>query len=66
MTHAPKNPVVVAQVLALVTRELHRASSRSDLKDRLANLGFGYKETPNGRIITTVPHGIEIAAFPLG
>jgi len=64
MTHTTCNPIVIADVMSLVTSEIQSATSERDLKSRLANLGYGYKDTPSGRKLTTLPHGIEIGALP--
>ncbi|MEM9580290.1 MAG: hypothetical protein AAF891_06355 [Pseudomonadota bacterium] len=64
MTHLTKNPLIVADVLALVTPEFTRAKSLLDLKHRLARIGYGYSETPDGPMLTTLPHGVTIAPLP--
>lgn len=64
MTYQDCNPITVAQILALVSPEIERATSRHDLKTRLAQFGYGFRDTENGRVLTTLPHGVELARFP--
>ena len=64
MTYQSSDPFTVARVLDLVMPELRNVRSKSELKKRLAKLGYGFRDTMRGRILTTAPHGVEIAPMP--
>lgn len=64
MTYHSSNVFIAQQALALIGPELQRATSDSDLQKRLARLGYKYRDTPQGRMLATLPHGIEIAPIP--
>lgn len=64
MTHQMSNALIVAQILALVGPEVRRAKSEDDLRSRLARFGYGYRESRRGRMLTTMPHGVDIAPIP--
>lgn len=64
MTYHQTNPMMIAQVMALVTPDLNVAKSAEDLKQRLARFGYGMRDTLKGRVLTTLPHGLEIAPLP--
>ncbi len=64
MTYHAADPITISRILDLVRPELGKVTSRDDLKRRLARLGFGFRETRRGRMLTTMPHGVEIAPMP--
>lgn len=64
MTHIQANPLILSQIMAFVAPELRRASSDLDLSERLARMGYGFRDTSRGRVLTTLPHGVEIAQLP--
>jgi hypothetical protein len=64
MTYHSSDPLTVARILDLVRPELKKVVSKEDLTRRLAKMGYGYSDTRRGRMLTTVPHGIEIAPMP--
>ena len=64
MTHQASNALIVAQVLALVGPVVRRAQSDDDLRARLARIGYGYRDSRRGRMLTTMPHGVDIAPIP--
>ncbi|WP_134643103.1 hypothetical protein [Pseudaestuariivita atlantica] len=66
MAYAAQDPLVMSQVFSLVAREVRRASSESDLKKRLASKGYGIRKSPQGRVLVTMPHGVELGLLPLG
>jgi len=61
MTYQSANPIIIADILSVVGPEIRNAASDSDLEKRLEGLGYGYRDTARGRMLTTLPHGIEIA-----
>lgn len=64
MTYVHTDPMIRRAVLAIATRELHRATSESDLKKRLANLGYGVRFGRQGRILFTLPQRVELGVLP--
>jgi hypothetical protein len=44
----------------LIDPDLRAAKSETDLRARLANKGYGLRVTEKGRVLTTLPHGVEI------
>ncbi len=64
MTYQNSNSLIVAEVLTMVSPVIKRSKSEDDLRNRLARLGFGYRDTRRGRMLTTMPHGVEIAPLP--
>ena len=64
MTYHSSDPLTVARILDLVTSEVRNVRSNAELKTRLAKLGFGFRDTLRGRMLTTMPHGIEITPMP--
>jgi hypothetical protein len=64
MTYLSSDPFTVARIFDLVRPELRNVVSKAELTKRLARFGYGYRDTPRGRILTTVPHGVEIAPMP--
>ncbi|MGB7317604.1 MAG: hypothetical protein WBC85_06525 [Planktotalea sp.] len=64
MTYQSSNAILANQVLAIITPVLQRARSESDLRERLAHLGYGYRETAKGRMLTTVPQGVDVVLIP--
>lgn len=64
VTYHSCDPFTISRVLELVKPELLKAASGEDLNQRLARLGFGFRETAKGRMLTTLPHGVEITPMP--
>jgi len=64
MTYHSSDPITVSRILDLIRPEIRGVASRDDLKNRLARLGFGFRDTRRGRMLTTMPHGVEIAPMP--
>ena len=64
MTYHSTNAVMAHQILAFINPELKQATCEKDLKRRLARLGFCYRDTSNGRMLTTVPQGVDVALIP--
>lgn len=54
------DPLITARICALVRPDIVAAQNDRDLRTRLARIGFGYKDTTNGRVLTTLPHQIEL------
>ena len=51
---------VKTQIRSLIARDLTLARNDSDLRQRLATNGYGFRDTKQGRILITLPHGVEI------
>ncbi|MGR3501991.1 hypothetical protein [Pseudaestuariivita sp.] len=64
MTHVSKNPLVLRDVFLMVAQDVQRATSLTDLKQRLANKGYGLRRTPDGPVLVTMPHGLELGPLP--
>lgn len=64
MTYQAANSFTIAQVMALVFNDIRKAKSDGDLKRRLANKGYGVAETAQGRMLTTLPHGVILGTLP--
>ena len=64
MTYQSSDPITVARILELVMPELRNVRSKSELRKRLARFGYGFRDTLRGRVLTTMPHGVEIAPMP--
>ena len=64
MTYHAADPITISRILDLVRTELRNVASRDELKRRLAHLGYGFSDTRRGRMLTTMPHGVEIAPMP--
>lgn len=65
MTYQTTDPLTIARVLAFVKPILQSATSEDELKRRLAKQGFGFRDTIKGRMLTTMPHGVEITRLPV-
>lgn len=44
----------------LIAQDLRLAQSDDELTRRIAVKGFGLRDTLKGRMLTTLPHGVEI------
>ena len=64
MTYQSSDPLTVARILDFVVPELRNVHSKTELKKRLARFGYGFRDTLKGRVLTTMPHGVEIAPMP--
>jgi len=64
MTYHTTDQLTIARVLSFVMPQLKGIRSNSELSQRLANLGYSFRDTARGRILTTLPHGLEIAPIP--
>ena len=64
MPHFRSDPVTLAQVRALIDRDLRRARDDGDLAQRLARNGYGFADTATGRKLVTLPHGHEVMDMP--
>ncbi len=64
MKYHAADPVTISRILNLVRPEFRNVASRDELKHRLARLGYGIRDTRRSRMLTTAPHGIEIAPIP--
>lgn len=58
------NSIIARQALALISPELQHATCGTDLRRRLARLGYNYRDTPRGRMLTTMPHGVDVTPMP--
>lgn len=63
-TKVRNEALVNSQIIDLVMRERKVALSNREWKHRLAGFGYGIKETTQGMIIETLPHGVEICPLP--
>ncbi len=59
-----KDPLVISQVVDIVTREYFSASSPQDWQGRLERVGYAVRHTALGPVIETLPHHVEICALP--
>lgn len=57
----PFDPLILSQIRQLIAEELQAAGSEEDLLQRLAAKGYGLRLTERGQMLTTLPHGVEIA-----
>ncbi|SPF80461.1 hypothetical protein [Pseudoprimorskyibacter insulae] len=64
MTHIRINPITQLQVQRLIESDLRCATDDFDLSRRLAHKGFGYRDTTRGRMLVTLPHGVEVMNLP--
>ena len=48
----------------LIETDLRCATDDQDLSNRLARNGYGFRDTSKGRVLVTLPHGVEI--LPIG
>lgn len=51
---------ILDQIRQLIAQDLRQAVSDADLSARLAHKGYGLRMTPYGKVLTTLPHGVEI------
>ncbi|WP_323042745.1 hypothetical protein [Gemmobacter sp.] len=54
------DPFVLSQIRQLIAGDLRAARSDEDLAQRLAAKGYGLRQTDHGRVLTALPHGLEI------
>ena len=54
------DPFVLSQIRQLIAGDLRAARSDEDLAQRLAAKGYGLRMTHHGRVLTALPHGLEI------
>jgi len=59
-----KDPFITAQVMELVMRERQIALSAREWKHRLAGYGYRIKDTDQGQIVETLPHGVDLGILP--
>ena len=59
-----KDPLVVSQVIDIVTREYFKSRSPKDWQGRLERVGYAIRQTAAGQVIETLPHHVEICALP--
>ena len=64
MTYHAADPITISRILDLVRPELRNVATHDELRNKLAKFGFGFRDTRRGRMLTTVPHGVEIAPMP--
>lgn len=64
MTYRSRDALTVAHVLDFVAREIRNVRSKEELGQHLAKFGYGFRDTRNGRMLTTAPQGVEIAPMP--
>ena len=64
MTYHSSNAIVAHQVLAFINPIVQRATSDDDLQQRLASLGYSFRDTARGRMLTTMPQGIDVVLIP--
>lgn len=60
MTYTSTDPMVVAQVRDIVMRERSMSLSEREWQHRLRGYGYALRDTIEGRMITTLPHGVEV------
>lgn len=51
---------ILDQIRQLIAQDLRLAVSDADLAARLAHKGYGLRLTHQGKVLTTLPHGVEI------
>lgn len=56
--------ITTGKVLSLVTQEREKALSKREWIHRLAGYGYAIRQTDNGDVVTTLPHGVEICTLP--
>jgi len=54
------NPLVVADVRAFVMAERSRCLSTREWRHRLKGYGYDLRQTEQGTVLTTLPHGIDV------
>ncbi len=54
------DPFLLSQIRQLIAQDLRAARSDEDLALRLAAKGYGLRMTDHGRVLTALPHGLEI------
>ena len=58
MTHP--SPFLLSQIRQLIAQDLRAAQSEDELIRRLAAKGFALRDTERGRMLATLPHGVEL------
>lgn len=58
------NPLTELNVRKLIDQDLRKAQDDADLRRRLANKGYGFRDTRKGRMLITLPHGVELMNLP--
>lgn len=58
-----ENPMAITEVRNFVMRERGQCVSDREWKHRLKGYGYDIRQTDRGRILTTLPHGVEICAI---
>jgi hypothetical protein len=54
------NAYILDQIRQVIAADLRAARSDEDLRLRLAAKGYGLRITTEGRVLTTLPHGLEL------
>lgn len=54
------DPFLLSEIRQLISADLRAARSDEDLASRLAAKGYGLRLTDRGRVLTALPHGLEI------
>lgn len=60
MTHGTVDPITQMRVRRLIEQDLRSATDDRDLSRRLAQKGYDYRDTTRGRLLVTLPHGVEV------
>lgn len=63
MVYQNTDPVIAAQVRAIVLHEKSMSLSMRELNHRLRGYGYALKDTSEGTMITTLPHGVAICTL---
>ncbi|MFH0255374.1 hypothetical protein [Roseovarius aquimarinus] len=64
MVYVHKDPLIEADVLAIVLGEARRAPDARAWAEALRQRGYALRGSGAGAIVTTMPHGVEICRLP--
>lgn len=64
MTYRSTDALTIARIMDFLAPEIRSVRSNDELRKRLAKFGYGFRDTVKGRMLTTAPHGVDIAPMP--
>lgn len=63
MTMTHNDPLVIADVRNFVMHERRHCVSDREWQHRLRGYGYGIEQTARGRVLTSLPQGVEICGL---
>ena len=62
MHFTSQDPAVIADIRSFVMKERRMCVSDREWQHRLKGYGYAIRDTARGRMLSTLPHGVDICA----